>query len=128
MNFRTIFIASIGIWSSLTFGLCYAQEAAPTPNSYEEALKRVLQYAQGHQEFRNVYFKEHEEEFVRLVKEGQSPQVLFIGCSNYRVIPNLILSSNPGDLFVIRTAGNFVPPPNPTIEWDGVSSFFAICH
>lgn len=69
-----------------------------------------INLARGHQEFKNLQFKQHEAEFVRLVKEGQSPKTLFIGCSDSRVVPDLILSTRPGDLFVVRTAGNFVPP------------------
>ena len=34
----------------------------------------TLNYARGHEEFRDLYFKQHEQEFVRLVREGQSPQ------------------------------------------------------
>src|SRR5689334_12007274 len=72
-------------------------------------IERMLRYAKGHQEFQDLYFKPNEQEFVRLIKEGQSPKTLFIGCSDSRVVPNLIVGANPGDLFVIRTAGNFVP-------------------
>ncbi len=82
----------------------YAQD-----NVAQSSLGITLNYAKGHQEFKDLYFKQHEKEFIRLVNEGQNPNALFIGCSDSRIVPDLILGTKPGDLFVIRTAGNFVP-------------------
>ncbi|MFI8993362.1 carbonic anhydrase [Streptomyces sp. NPDC053542] len=41
--------------------------------------------------------------------EGQRPQVLFISCSDARIVPSLITGARPGEIFELRTAGNIVP-------------------
>lgn len=88
---------------------------------HEKLLNQTLTFAKGHAEFKHTIFPEHEQEFLRLVKEGQNPEALYIGCSDSRIVPDLILKTVPGQLFVIRTAGNFVPPFS-TNAWDGVSA------
>ncbi|MFJ7174967.1 carbonic anhydrase [Streptomyces massasporeus] len=63
-------------------------------------------------------FGQRPEEFAHLA-EGQSPDVLFIACSDSRVVPALITGARPGELFELRTAGNVVPPhsfEHPTSE------------
>ncbi|MFE7210692.1 carbonic anhydrase [Streptomyces sp. NPDC001698] len=63
-------------------------------------------------------FGRRPEDFARLA-EGQSPEVLFITCSDSRVVPALITGARPGELFELRTAGNIVPPyssARPTAE------------
>lgn len=47
--------------------------------------------------------------FEQLAK-GQNPETLFITCSDSRIDPSLLTQSKPGDLFILRNAGNIIPP------------------
>lgn len=70
----------------------------------------------GLRRFEKVIFNSKKGLFNKL-KEGQVPEVLFITCSDSRVDPSLITQTNPGDLFILRNAGNIIPP------YDGENAF-----
>src|SRR5205807_7100192 len=54
-------------------------------------------------------FARKKELFSQLGK-GQTPLALFIACSDSRINPNLLTQTEPGELFILRNAGNLVPP------------------
>ena len=81
----------------------------------------------GHRRFREKFDSEHEV-FERLAEEGQNPKVLWIGCSDSRVVPELITGADPGELFDVRNIANIVPPA-PTIACaTGAAVEYAVLH
>jgi carbonic anhydrase len=64
---------------------------------------------EGIHDFQANLFASQQEQFERLA-DGQHPETLLITCSDSRINPNLITQTEPGELFIIRNAGNIVPP------------------
>ena len=63
----------------------------------------------GFLKFRTEVFGKKKALFTRL-SENQAPRALFITCSDSRVDPTLLTQTDPGELFILRNAGNMVPP------------------
>jgi carbonic anhydrase len=74
---------------------------------------------EGHKHFLAEVFPARRKEF-HLLRDWQAPEWLFITCSDSRVLPDLILGTGPGDLFITRNAGNVVPLTSHDV--DGVTA------
>lgn len=74
---------------------------------------------EGHKKFLKDVFPERRSHF-HMLAESQAPQWLFITCSDSRVVPDLMLGTEPGDLFISRSIGNVVPVSMNDV--DGVSA------
>jgi len=74
--------------------------------------------------FQTRYFPRLRKQFQSLVDEGQHPSVLFIGCCDSRVVPYLLMDSGPGELFIARNVGNFVPPFDASHGYHGTAAAF----
>lgn len=64
---------------------------------------------EGIHQFQQNIFRSQRKLFHNLVK-GQQPLALFITCSDSRIDPSLLTQTDPGELFILRNAGNIVPP------------------
>ena len=60
------------------------------------------------------------------LSKGQNPETLFITCSDSRIDPNLLTRSKPGDLFILRNAGNIVPPHGAANSGEAATIEFAV--
>ena len=80
---------------------------------------------QGIHQFQKRDFRPLKDLFEQLAK-GQNPETLFITCSDSRIDPNLLTRSKPGDLFILRNAGNIVPPHGAANGGEGATIEFAV--
>ena len=75
----------------------------------------------GYRRFRSTAWQQQRERWAAL-REGQTPQVMVIACSDSRVDPSQIFDSLPGEMFVVRNVAAMVPPFETTGGHHGVSA------
>jgi len=80
----------------------------------------------GHGRFRAAYVARERDFLRRLATDGQHPSALFIGCSDSRVIPELLTDAAPGELFVVRNVANQVPVQDDPDTSVGAAIEFAV--
>lgn len=71
--------------------------------------------------FKKQDFIKHQELFKKLANQ-QKPHTIFITCSDFRIDPNLITKTLPGELFIIRNIANIIPPYRETSEYTSTTS------
>ncbi|NJR52590.1 MAG: carbonic anhydrase [Leptolyngbyaceae cyanobacterium CSU_1_3] len=85
-------------------------------------MKKLIE---GLQEFRKTYVPAHRELLAQL-SQAQKPRVMFITCSDSRIDPNLVTQTEIGELFIVRNAGNIIPPYGATNGGEGATIEYAI--
>ena len=83
--------------------------------AHDEIIQRLRRFHLQH-------FPRFRRRFEGLIANGQRPTVLFIGCSDSRVVPYLLTGSGPGELFIVRNVGAFVPPFDGSRGYHGTSA------
>src|SRR4051812_12821059 len=86
----------------------------------------MLKIIQGVRNFQQTVFPERRELFEELGRKPQEPQALFITCSDSRINPNLLTSTEPGELFLLRNAGNIIPPYGAANGGEGATIEYAV--
>lgn len=85
-------------------------------------MERIIR---GIHQFQKDIFSSQKELFERLAT-GQTPDALFITCSDSRINPNLVTQTKPGDLFIMRNAGNIIPPFGAANGGEGATIEYAV--
>ncbi len=100
---------------------------AKTTEKYRLALKYLTQshvdkLVSGYVRFRKNNYEKNQDLFERLIKQGQSPRTIVVGCCDSRVDPAIVTDCDPGDLFTIRNVANLVPPFEDSGKFHGTSA------
>ncbi|MDA3898968.1 MAG: carbonic anhydrase [Spirochaetes bacterium] len=80
----------------------------------EKILNGVVQFRQNDYETHKKLFSD--------ICSCQKPHTLFIGCSDSRVVPSMIMQTLPGELFIVRNIANIVPPYRDSAEYFSTTS------
>ncbi|MBD3236581.1 MAG: carbonic anhydrase, partial [Candidatus Eisenbacteria bacterium] len=81
----------------------------------------------GNRGFRERFAQE-QEFYLALARDGQRPRVLWIGCSDSRVVPEQITGARAGELFVVRNVANIVPPAKSACSGAGAVIEYGVLH
>lgn len=86
----------------------------------------VRDAVEGHQRFKQ-HFAENKA-FYRRLAEHQNPRMLWIGCADSRVAPDIITNAEMGELFVVRNVANVAPPAGSSDNSVGAAIEYAVNH
>jgi len=67
-----------------------------------------------------------DQKLFETLAEGQNPLALFITCSDSRIDPSRLTQTQPGELFIQRTAGNIVPPYGSVFAGEAATIEYAV--
>src|SRR5262247_4297758 len=102
--------------------LCQSIARRNADVSYRVAMSLPPRLIEGYEAFRSGRLATEQDRYRDLAEQGQSPEIMVIGCCDSRVSPEVIFDAGPGELFVVRNVANLVPPYSPDGFYHGVSA------
>lgn len=105
---RTLFSAGLGALAVTASAAGARAQPARSADSPDAAFARLME---GNARYVSGQLTERDFSAGRVARtQGQKPFAAILGCADSRVAPELAFDQGPGELFVVRVAGNFVTP------------------
>ena len=108
LNRRRLMVAGTGLLAAASFGGAARAKSVAAAGTPDAALNLLME---GNARYAANQLQEHDFSAGRASRaQGQAPFAAILGCADSRIAPELAFDRAPGDLFVVRVAGNFVTP------------------
>jgi carbonic anhydrase len=105
---RRVVLGGAGLLAAAPLARMAQAQLVVAANTPDEALNRLIE---GNARYVSDQSREHDFSAGRASRtQGQAPFAAILGCADSRVAPELAFDQGPGDMFVVRVAGNFVTP------------------
>ena len=105
---RNLVLAGVGLLAAASLGGMAQAQPVAAANTSDAALNLLIE---GNARYVANQPRERDFSAGRASRsQGQAPFAAILGCADSRVAPELAFDQGPGDLFVVRVAGNFVTP------------------
>ena len=105
---RNFMIGGACLLAAASFGGVASAQLVSAASNPDQALNLLME---GNARYAGNQPRERDFSAARASRAtGQAPFASILGCADSRVAPELAFDQNPGDLFVVRVAGNFVTP------------------
>jgi carbonic anhydrase len=105
---RKFFQAGVGVVAAASLPTLASAQPAAAADTPDAALNLLME---GNARYVANQMRERDFSAGRVSRtQGQAPFAAILGCADSRVAPELAFDQGPGDLFIVRVAGNFVTP------------------
>ena len=105
---RGIFAAGVGALALAAAASGARAQSARSAETPDAAFARLME---GNARYVSGKMNEPDFSAGRAARaQGQAPFAAILGCADSRVAPELAFDQGPGELFIVRVAGNFVTP------------------
>ena len=131
---RRMLAVSVALAGTLALPRDSRAATAQRPKSPVDAATALRDLQEGNRRYAANAARNTDYSRDRLARAaGQAPKAIVLGCADSRVVPELLFDQAPGEVFVVRVAGNFLNTDNVAsieyaVEYLGSPLLFVLGH